>query len=168
MINEGTERPAFYPLHFRALLMTLVTLSAYLNPAALVSIFGLFTMQNQYFPYALLAIDLFVGGTSAALHALTGLIAGYVWWWVVHSPQAHAHARQVGRAGSWQRYAEAPGLFRRVVGDGARRARVGEQREPLQLRQTMRVLQRDVQAPQSEMRHTDGAPVDALGMILEA
>jgi len=112
--------PLSTPLHFRALLMTLVTLSAYLNPAALVSIFGLFTMQNQYFPYALLAIDLFVGGTSAALHALTGLIAGYVWWWVVHSPQAHAHARGVGRAGSWQRYAEAPGLFRRVVGDGSR------------------------------------------------
>jgi len=100
--------------------MTLVTLSAYLNPGALVSIFGLFTMQNQYFPYALLVIDLFVGGPSAALHALTGLIAGYLWWWTVHSPEAHAHARRVGRAGSWQRYAEAPGLVRRIVGDGSR------------------------------------------------
>lgn len=107
-------------MHFRAMLMTLVTLSAYLNPAALVSIFGLFTMQNQYFPYALLAIDLFVGGPSAALHALTGLIAGYVWWWLVHSPEAHAQARRAGRSGSWQRYAEAPGLLRQLVGDGSR------------------------------------------------
>ncbi|KLO14032.1 DER1-domain-containing protein [Schizopora paradoxa] len=107
-------------IHFRALLMTLVTLSSYLNPAALVSIFGLFQLQNQYFPYALLAIDLFVGGLSAALHALTGLIAGYVWWWLLHSPEAHAQARRAGRAGSWQRYAEAPALFRQIVGDGSR------------------------------------------------
>jgi len=99
--------------------MTLITLSSYLSPASMVSIFGFFTLQNQYFPYALLAIDFFVGGPSAAIKAITGIITGYTWWWLLYSPEAIAHARRAGRAGSWKRYAEAPMILENLVGSGA-------------------------------------------------
>ena len=104
-------------LHFRPLLISLITLSSRLSPGSLVSIFGLFTLRNEYFPYAMLAMDLIMGGPSAAASALTGIISGYGWWYLVYSPEA-------GRSGAG--YATAPGWLRQLVdGNPTTGARVG-------------------------------------------
>ena len=74
------------------------------------SLFGLVSFQNQYFPYVLMALDLLMGGPQAAGVSLTGIISGYAWWYLVHNDEA-------GRPGA--EYARAPNWLRKLV-EGAR------------------------------------------------
>ena len=79
------------------------------------SIFGLLTLSNKYFPFAMVGMDLIMGGPSSAACSLTGIISGYLWWYLVYSDES-------GRplAG----YGSAPGWMRRVLGEGSRRVNV--------------------------------------------
>lgn len=94
-------------LHFRPLLLSLITLSSRLSPNSVVSIFGLFSLSNSYFPFAMLAMDLVMGGPSAAASSVTGIISGYLWWYLVYSDEA-------GRPGA--EFANAPAWLHRLVG----------------------------------------------------
>lgn len=49
-----------------------------------------------------------MGGTKAAAMALTGIISGHAWWYLVHNDEG-------GRPGAV--YATAPAWLRRLVGD---------------------------------------------------
>jgi len=96
-------------IHFRPLLLSIITLSSRLTPSAPVSIFGLVTLENQYFPYVMLGMDLLQGGPSAAAKSLTGLISGYAWWYLVHSIES-------GRP--FAPHARAPRWMQALVGEG--------------------------------------------------
>lgn len=65
-------------------------------------------MRNQYFPYALLAIDFLMAGPTEAACSLTGIITGYAWWYLVHNIEA-------GRPGA--DFARAPGWVKAIVGE---------------------------------------------------
>lgn len=57
---------------------------------------GLLTFPVIYYPYALIAMDLVMGGPSAAASSLTGILVGHLWWWGVWESRA------------LQNYAQAP------------------------------------------------------------
>ena len=90
-------------VHFRPLLISLLTLSSRMSPDALTSIFGLVTLKQAYLPYAMVAMDLLMGGTSAAASALTGVISGYAWWYLVHNADAGRPGLEFARAPEWLR-----------------------------------------------------------------
>ena len=115
-------------VHFRALLLSLLTLSARLSPEALTSIFGLLTFKQAYLPYAMVAMDFLMGGTSAAANALTGVITGYAWWYLVHNADAGRPGLEFARAPNWLRsfmgqtgVRAVPGVGR-VLNEGRNRA----------------------------------------------
>jgi len=86
-------------VHFRALLLCITYLSSRLNPAARVSLFGLVHMENQYFPFALVAMDGVMGGIEAAMQSLTGIIVGHAWWLLEYGSSGNAGG--LGRAPRW-------------------------------------------------------------------
>ncbi|OCB85027.1 DER1-domain-containing protein [Sanghuangporus baumii] len=88
-------------IHFRPLLISLITLSAYLDPLGVTSLFGLISIPHKYLPYALVAMDLFIAGPSAAAQALTGVISGYGWWYLVHSTDSGRPGAAFARAPQW-------------------------------------------------------------------
>ena len=88
-------------IHFRPLLLSLMTLSARLTPDALTSLFGLVTMKHEYLPYAMVVLDLVMGGPSAAASAVTGVISGYAWWYLVHNADAGRPGNDFARAPQW-------------------------------------------------------------------
>ena len=121
-------------LHFRPLLLSLVTLSAQLTPDALTSFFGLLTISHRYLPYAFVAMDLVMGGPSAAASALTGVISGYAWWYLIHNQEAGRPGSEYGRAPTWLRNlmqetgeGVVPGVGRVFNAGGARVAAAGRQ-----------------------------------------
>lgn len=121
-------------LHFRPLLLSLVTLSAQLTPDALTSIFGLLTLSHRYLPYAFVAMDFVMGGPSAAASALTGVISGYAWWYLIHNQEAGRPGAAYGQAPTWLRdlmketgEGVVPGVGRVFNAGGARVAAAGRQ-----------------------------------------
>ena len=104
--------------HFRPLLLSLVTLSSRLTPNALTSIFGLFTLSHSYLPYALVGLDLLMGGPSMAASSLTGLISGYAWWYLVHNVDAGRPGAEFARAPMWLRIMLDPRGERVIPGVG--------------------------------------------------
>lgn len=60
----------------------------------------------------MIAMDFVMGGTSAASTALTGVISGYAWWYLVHNADA-------GRPGL--EFAQAPAWLRNVMGESGSR-----------------------------------------------
>ncbi|KAK7676340.1 hypothetical protein QCA50_020681 [Cerrena zonata] len=71
-------------VHTRPLLLALTYVSARLAPPGTqTSIFGLISIPLQYFPYALIALDLIMGGPQAAASSITGAVVGHLWWWGV-------------------------------------------------------------------------------------
>ncbi|EJD05508.1 DER1-domain-containing protein [Fomitiporia mediterranea MF3/22] len=116
-------------VHFRPLLLSLITLSSRLSPNAMTSIFGLITLSHQYLPYALVTMDLFMGGPSAAAQSLTGVISGYAWWYLVHNTDAGRPGADFAKAPAWladymdQRgEGVVPGVGRVLNADGRRAA----------------------------------------------
>lgn len=98
---QALNLPLGSVIHFRPLLLSIVTLSANLTPEALTSVFGLITLQHKYLPYAFVAMDLVLGGPSAAAGAVTGVISGYAWWYLMHSQEAGRPGASYGRAPTW-------------------------------------------------------------------
>jgi len=101
-------------IHYRALLMSLTYLTSRLNPEAPMSIFGLITIKALYFPFALLGMDVLMGGPAAAIVSLTGIVAGHVWYmfeWVENGPSrpGNGTGAVVGQPPMW---------FSRWIGNG--------------------------------------------------
>lgn len=88
-------------VHTRPLLIALTYVSSRLAPPGTqTSIFGLISMPLIYFPYALIALDLIMGGPQAAASSVTGAVVGHLWWWGVWETRALERA---GRAPVWLR-----------------------------------------------------------------
>ena len=69
-------------------------------PGSQTSLFGLVSIPLVYFPYALILLDLLVGGPGAAAHSVTGAVAGHLWWWSVWDTRV---LQTLGRAPAWLR-----------------------------------------------------------------
>lgn len=67
-------------------------------PGAQTSIMGLVTIPVKYFPYALLAMDIFNG---RAVENLSGMIVGHLWWWSVWGAGTGAGGVGQGRLASY-------------------------------------------------------------------
>ncbi|KAF5389740.1 hypothetical protein D9757_005993 [Collybiopsis confluens] len=76
-----TSIPLNSMLFLRPFLLCLVYLSSNLAPpGAQTSLYGLLTIPVRYFPFALLGMDLLMGGPAAAAQAVPGAIVGHLWW----------------------------------------------------------------------------------------
>ena len=93
--------------NFHPFLLSLVTVSAKIEPKAFVSFFGLFKMRNQNFPYLLLLIEHFVNGVLGTATSGTGLVVGWLWWLFVHTETEKRRGTNFGGAPKW---------FRRLFG----------------------------------------------------
>lgn len=86
-------------IHTRALVVAISYVSGQLSPPGTqTSLWGLISFPVRYFAYVLVAIDFVIGGKEAALSALTGIIAGHLWWWGVWESRA---LRELGTAPGW-------------------------------------------------------------------
>lgn len=98
-------------IFFHPLLLCLVYLYAALAPAGtMTSIFGLITIPIKYYPYALIGMDLIMGGPNAAALAVAGAAVGHVWWWGVWGGNLAAR-------GPFATYSRAPVWLRRWFGE---------------------------------------------------
>ena len=93
------------------MLLCLTYLSSRLAPpGSLTSIFGLVTIPVVYFPYALIGMDFIMAGSRAAASAVTGALAGHLWWWGVHHTRNFA---EWGKApGFLKNWIDGPGGIR--------------------------------------------------------
>ena len=88
-------------IHTKALMVAISYVSGQLSPPGTqTSLWGIINFPVRYFAYALVAIDFIIGGKEAALSALTGIIAGHLWWWGVWESRA---LRELGTAPGWLR-----------------------------------------------------------------
>lgn len=88
-------------IHTRALTVAISYVSGRLSPPGTqTSLWGVISFPVKYFAYALVAIDLIIGGKEAALSALTGIIVGHLWWWGVWESRA---LRELATAPDWLR-----------------------------------------------------------------
>ncbi|KII91311.1 hypothetical protein PLICRDRAFT_38050 [Plicaturopsis crispa FD-325 SS-3] len=102
-------------VHTRPLLLCLTYLSSALAPAgAQSSIMGLINVPVVYMPYVFVAMDLVMGGPSAAAGAVVGCVVGHVWWWTVFGGGG---AAAIG--GEFTGLARAPAWMRKLVSAGA-------------------------------------------------
>ena len=90
-------------IHTRPLLISLIYLASKLAPAgSQTSLFGLLTIPIEYFPYALVFLDLVMGGPSAAAQSVTGVVAGHLWWYTVfHTRTLEGFARAPAWLKAW-------------------------------------------------------------------
>lgn len=95
--------------HFHAFILSLVTVSAKIEPKAYVSFLGLFTLRNQNFPYLLLLIEHFINGSYYTATTGTGFVIGWLWWLFVHNETEKRRGTNFGVAPKW---------FRRLLGGG--------------------------------------------------
>jgi len=95
--------------HFHAFILSLVTVSAKIEPKAYVSFFGLFTLRNQNFPYLLLLIEHFINGSYYTATTGAGFVIGWLWWLFVHNETEKRRGTNFGAAPKW---------FRRLLGGG--------------------------------------------------
>jgi Derlin-2/3 len=86
-------------IHTRPLIHALNYISCALAPpGSQTSLFGILSLPVAYFPYALIALDAMMGGSSAAAQAVSGAIVGHAWWWGVFHTRA---LEAVAAAPSW-------------------------------------------------------------------
>ena len=104
---QALNRPIASMVHDHALLHCLTYLMCALAPpGAQTSVMGLVTIPLKYFPYALLALEVF---NERALECLTGMIVGHLWWWMVWGAAPGSGSVEQGRfaglglAPSWLR-----------------------------------------------------------------
>jgi len=100
-------------VHSRALTVCILYIYSALAPAgSQTSLMGLITLPMQYLPYAMIGMDLVMGGPRAAAVSVTGAVIGHLWWWVIYGDDGRGlpGLRQFGGAPSW---------VRALVGDGA-------------------------------------------------
>ncbi|KAI8986688.1 Der1-like family-domain-containing protein, partial [Trametes punicea] len=97
----GLNIPLRTFVHTRALLLALTYVSARLAPpGSQTSFFGLITFPVAYLPYALVGMDLLMGGPGAAAVSISGAVVGHLWWWGVWDTGA---LRTWGTAPAWLR-----------------------------------------------------------------
>jgi Derlin-2/3 len=70
---------------------------------------GVVTVPIAYLPYALIVLDLIMGGPRAAAQSVSGVVVGHLWWWLVWG----------GGLVAGSRAATAPRWLRRIFGSGA-------------------------------------------------
>ncbi|KAI0044304.1 DER1-domain-containing protein [Auriscalpium vulgare] len=100
-------------VHHRALIVCLTYLSSALAPPGTTSsIMGMVTIPIQYFPYALIGMDLVMSGAQAAGVGVTGAVIGHLWWWWIFGDDGH------GLPGL-QEYGSAPRWVTSIVGANA-------------------------------------------------
>jgi len=102
----GLTLPLNAMIFTRPFLISLIYLSSNLAPeGAQTSIMGLVTIPVKYFPYALIAMDLLMGGPHAAATAIAGAVAGHLWLWAIWGTTIGTAGPLVeqGRAPTWLR-----------------------------------------------------------------
>ncbi|VDB92350.1 unnamed protein product [Peniophora sp. CBMAI 1063] len=110
----GLNLPLGSFVHNRPLTLCLTYLSSALAPpGAQTSLFGLITLPVAYFPYALIALDLLMGGPAAAAQSVTGAVVGHLWYMGVYGDDGRGIP-------AIRAYAQAPGFIRALVGTGPR------------------------------------------------
>jgi len=127
-------------LHHRQLLICLTYLGCAIEPEAVVSLFGIFSMKQKYFPYALVAMPLLEGaGLRTAAQAFTGILVGHLWFALEHAPE-RMQMRRAGRRARgvmgtlysiWDRISRAPGWFKLYIvgsGDATEQPAAGDRR----------------------------------------
>ncbi|KIK34794.1 hypothetical protein CY34DRAFT_812673 [Suillus luteus UH-Slu-Lm8-n1] len=126
----GVNRPIQSYSHTRALLHTLTYLMCSLSPpGALTSIMGLITIPIAYFPYALLGMDLLMGGPSAAAQGVSGMLIGHAWWWAVWGSGIGSGGVEQGMYAGWGR---APAWLKSWFGERDEHGRAGSRRGAVQ------------------------------------
>lgn len=111
---QGATLPLRTFVFTRPLLLCLVYLYAALAPpGATTSIMGLITIPIVYYPYALIGLDLVLGGPKAAAEAVAGAAVGHVWWWAVWGGG-------LASRGLLQTWGSAPAWLRRQLGEDRR------------------------------------------------
>jgi Derlin-2/3 len=94
-------------MHTRAMILAITCLSSSLSPpGSQTSLYGLISIPSVYFPYALVAMDVIMGGSAAVAQSVSGAIVGHLWWWIVFKSRTRADA------------AKAPRFVRALVSDG--------------------------------------------------
>ncbi|KAG6888534.1 hypothetical protein C0995_007646 [Termitomyces sp. Mi166 len=100
-------------IFFHPLLVCLTYLSSSLAPlGAQTSLMGLITFPVKYLPYAIIGMDLLMGGPGYAAQAVAGAVVGHFWWWGVWGSQPGS------RGGVLHPYASAPMWLKNLVGEG--------------------------------------------------
>ncbi|KAF8600600.1 DER1-domain-containing protein [Ceratobasidium sp. AG-I] len=141
----GLNIPLRTLVFFRPLLHLLVYRAARAQPDAQVSLFGLISVKNLYFPFVMLLMDLISGGPPALVQSLTGVLTSHAWFMLFPEPGLLRSAPSapsapgvrtfggtstytlsgggrtqsaglVGGAAGWRKYAVAPGWVRWLVG----------------------------------------------------
>ncbi|KAF8840072.1 DER1-domain-containing protein [Paxillus ammoniavirescens] len=106
------NRPLGSPFHAHPLLHAVTYLMCALSaPGAQTCVMGIVTIPVKYFPYALLAMDILAGHGA---QAMSGLIVGHVWWWLVWGAGTGAGSREQGM---FARFARAPKWLRDCFGE---------------------------------------------------
>ncbi|KAH8918103.1 DER1-domain-containing protein [Atractiella rhizophila] len=77
----ATNIPLGSYILFHPLSSVLLYLWSRASPYSSISFFGFVTIPAPYAPYAMLGLDLVQAGIPTALQGLTGIAAGYAWWW---------------------------------------------------------------------------------------
>ncbi|KAG9080554.1 hypothetical protein FRC06_006443 [Ceratobasidium sp. 370] len=71
---------------WRPLIIFVIYRAAKHNPNGQVSLFGLVTIKNLYFPFVLLIFDLISGGPPALVQSLTGVLVSHAWFLLFPEP----------------------------------------------------------------------------------
>ncbi|KAG9095631.1 hypothetical protein FS749_010045 [Ceratobasidium sp. UAMH 11750] len=71
---------------WRPLILFVIYRAAKHNPDGQVSLFGLVTIKNLYFPFVLLVFDLISGGPPILVQSLTGVLASHAWFLLFPEP----------------------------------------------------------------------------------
>jgi len=123
-------------VHHHQLLICLTYISCAMAPEEMTSLWGLISMRQKFFPYALIALDLLDGGGLLSVaRSFTGILVGHAWFTFEHAPERRqarllaASGQTTGRRNQggfeiiytiWDRVSKAPGWFKRfIVGSGA-------------------------------------------------
>ncbi|KAG1741432.1 Der1-like family-domain-containing protein [Suillus paluster] len=126
----GINRPLQSYSHSRALFHTLTYLMCSLSPpGALTSVMGLITIPVAYFPYALLGMDLLMGGKTAAAQGVSGMLVGHAWWWLIWGSGIGTGGVEQGIYAGWGR---APAWLKSWFGEREEHGRAGSRRGGVQ------------------------------------
>ncbi|KAI9507852.1 DER1-domain-containing protein [Russula earlei] len=120
-------------VHARALTLCILYLSSALAPAgSQSSLMGLITVPVQYLPYAMIGLDMIMGGPRAAAVSVTGAVVGHLWWWMIYGEDGRGlpGVLEFGRAPSWVRALVSEGAGPNVAGTGVHAIPPRQQREP--------------------------------------
>lgn len=98
-------------------------------PGAQTSVMGLITIPVVYFPYALLGMDLLIGGTGAAAQGVSGMLVGHAWWWLIWGSGIGSGGVEQGMYAGWGR---APAWLKNWFGERNEHGRVGSRRGAVQ------------------------------------